>query len=84
MYLEVEFCRPGGGGGEAAFENGPAPGPRLDATSVDEVAVGLDHGSDIGVAITDLQPSCTPTKHTDSISNGKEVTGRSDNKFKKM
>jgi hypothetical protein len=51
---------------------------------VDEVAVGLDHGSDIGVAITDLQPSCTPTKHTDSISNGKEVTGRSDNKFKKM
>ena len=58
VYLEVEFCRPGGGGGEAAFENGPAAGPRLDDAGVDEVAIGLHHGSDIGATVADLQPSC--------------------------
>ena len=58
VYLKVEFCRAGGGGGEAAFENGPAAGPRFDAAGVDEFAVGLHHGSDIGATIADLQPSC--------------------------
>jgi hypothetical protein len=58
VYLEVEFCRPGCGRGEAAFEDGPAAGPRFDGAGVDELAVGLHHGSDIGATIADLQPSC--------------------------
>jgi hypothetical protein len=66
VYLEVEFSWPGGGGGEPAFEDRPAPGPRVDPAGVDELAaVGLHNRYHVSGAVTYLQPCCTQGNQKD-------------------